>query len=663
MTPAAADALNRLREHITTPHALSLRPDDAARVRQAADRLGAQLASATHDLLIIALAGGSGVGKSSLINALAGATIAEAAEQRPCTLQPTLYLHQAIPASELPAELTASARLVTHNRPELRFKILIDTPDLDSFATSNRAAARTILKAAGLVLYVFSPEKYWEERAWSVIRDERRFSASLAVLNKADLATPDELEQAAIEIRHRFAELGCPSLPILRISAARHIPRDDGTIPPPAAPIDEFPSLRAHIETELRDGDIARMRRAQRLRLLDHLENTLAQLFPPDLHARLDALESLAATAIESQSLRLTADLHPTLAAADLELRPQATLRLHRHFFGPFRAWLALADLLTITLPRLARHVRGLGGGPSPDLDDLLTGSSTDALDHAFRAWSDQLRDQIYAARLPLDRWRRDTASFPIDILAADLVRELRLRHGLLDASPSRRLTLVAHSASLVGWAIPMLLAAAALASLLIRLLHGQPTGGFDLLALVLTTTALAFTLLHGLTALALTGLTPPPANVGRHAIAAVLRRHFGRVLTTYREAIEADLDAIHHALQTLRALVETPGPVPLPPADLPTTSAELPPPLTRQTAQPTFQPDPAAASPSPAPLLLDSDHPNPPPTHVPTPPAPTPTTPAPSQPPEPETSPNAPNLSPAELFRQAVLRRSPGRP
>ena len=43
------------------------------------------------DVLLVALVGGSGVGKSTLLNALAGDQIAETSEMRPCTSLPTVY--------------------------------------------------------------------------------------------------------------------------------------------------------------------------------------------------------------------------------------------------------------------------------------------------------------------------------------------------------------------------------------------------------------------------------------------------------------------------------------------------------------------------------------------------------------------------------------------
>src|SRR5262245_38572986 len=44
-------------------------------------------------LLIIVLMGGTGVGKSTLLNALAGGAIAQASFQRPTTRDPVVYYH------------------------------------------------------------------------------------------------------------------------------------------------------------------------------------------------------------------------------------------------------------------------------------------------------------------------------------------------------------------------------------------------------------------------------------------------------------------------------------------------------------------------------------------------------------------------------------------
>lgn len=239
-----ATLLTELVERAEAPRALAISAAQCDQLREAVERTGAQLLGEVEISFTIALAGCSGAGKSTLINALAGGTIAEASEIRPTTRQIKVYHHQAVAGGGLPDELARQATFVAHDRPELRHKVIVDTPDLDTFAVQHRAATRALLKAAGLVIYVFSPERYAEERAWSVIREEQRFSHCLAVVNKADTVTPAELAKICDEIRSRFAEMGKADLKVLAICAARHLPHAQNVAAKEPV-LDEFLTLRA----------------------------------------------------------------------------------------------------------------------------------------------------------------------------------------------------------------------------------------------------------------------------------------------------------------------------------------------------------------------------------------------------------------------------------
>ncbi|MFO0864869.1 MAG: GTPase domain-containing protein, partial [Gemmataceae bacterium] len=110
-------------------------------------------------LLTIALMGGTGVGKSSLLNALAGGAIAQASFARPTTRDPVVYFHESVSPHKLDPALRI-CKLATHDRPTLRSKVLVDTPDVDSNDLGNREKLFAILPAADIVLYVGSQEKY-----------------------------------------------------------------------------------------------------------------------------------------------------------------------------------------------------------------------------------------------------------------------------------------------------------------------------------------------------------------------------------------------------------------------------------------------------------------------------------------------------------------------
>src|SRR5687767_13743587 len=111
------------------------------------------------------LMGGTGVGKSTLLNALAGGAIAQASFVRPTTRDPVVYHHESIKPDKLDPALQY-CKLVAHNRPMLEQKILVDTPDLDSNDLSNRDKLVRLLPIADIVLYVGSQEKYHDRLGW-----------------------------------------------------------------------------------------------------------------------------------------------------------------------------------------------------------------------------------------------------------------------------------------------------------------------------------------------------------------------------------------------------------------------------------------------------------------------------------------------------------------
>ncbi len=166
---------------------LGLAPDQKTKLQWEALDLerGAVELAQEKPLLVVLLMGGTGVGKSSLLNALAGGSVAIASFTRPTTRDPVVYHHKDIRPDRLPEELR-KCRLVAHDRPALAQKILVDTPDLDSNEPENRDKLELVLPLADVVLYVGSQEKYHDQAGWEMFLEQKQRRAFAFVLNKWD---------------------------------------------------------------------------------------------------------------------------------------------------------------------------------------------------------------------------------------------------------------------------------------------------------------------------------------------------------------------------------------------------------------------------------------------------------------------------------------------
>ncbi len=118
--------------------------------------------SCPDDVLVVALAGGTGSGKSSLFNALIGEEKADVGGSRPTTSEP----EAAVPA-EREADLSPYLDLLRVRRRhvyESRDLCLIDLPDMDSVVIEHRHRVDAILPLVDVVTWVTDPEKYRDLR-------------------------------------------------------------------------------------------------------------------------------------------------------------------------------------------------------------------------------------------------------------------------------------------------------------------------------------------------------------------------------------------------------------------------------------------------------------------------------------------------------------------
>ncbi|MET0772718.1 MAG: GTPase [Candidatus Limnocylindrales bacterium] len=226
---APEDLVRQLDAAIAASTTLGLAAADATAVREDAVQRGGY----PGDLYVLALAGGTGVGKSSLLNALAGSVVSVAGSRRPTTTGAVAW----VPAGHEEAagpllDWLGGADIVVR---EARGQdagaddsvAVLDLPDLDSVEPGHAARVDAVLPRVDAVAWVSDPEKYADAvlhdrylRRWTPRLDRQAF-----VLNKTDRVSPADAAVLRADIRARLAALGDGDMPIL-LTSAQHDPQE-----------------------------------------------------------------------------------------------------------------------------------------------------------------------------------------------------------------------------------------------------------------------------------------------------------------------------------------------------------------------------------------------------------------------------------------------------
>ncbi len=174
--------------------------------------------------LVVGLFGGTGAGKSSLLNRLAGERLARVGVERPTSREVTLYVHEDFPVTRLPEEFPREqTRLAYHRDPRRRLVAWLDMPDIDSTETTNRALALAWLPYVDWLIYVVSPERYGDDAGWQVLKARGHRHAWLFVMNRSDEGTADQVD----DFRHRLVEAGFADPTVLATQCVEPARSDD----------------------------------------------------------------------------------------------------------------------------------------------------------------------------------------------------------------------------------------------------------------------------------------------------------------------------------------------------------------------------------------------------------------------------------------------------
>jgi len=190
--------------------------------------------SASHT--VVALAGGTGSGKSSLFNALAGANFSPAGVTRPTTK----HSHACVWGMEGAAPLLdwlgvqrrhryARASALDDGEASLTGMLLLDLPDHDSVVTGSAALVDRLVKMADMLVWVLDPLKYADASV------HRRYLVPLAghasvttvVLNQVDTLSPDQAADCEADLRRLLDAEGLTEIHVLVTSATAGTGLDD----------------------------------------------------------------------------------------------------------------------------------------------------------------------------------------------------------------------------------------------------------------------------------------------------------------------------------------------------------------------------------------------------------------------------------------------------
>jgi GTP-binding protein EngB required for normal cell division len=182
--------------------------------------------SASHT--VVALAGGTGSGKSTLFNALSGANFSPAGVTRPTTK----HSHACVWGMEGAAPLLdwlgvqrrhryARASALDEGEATLNGLLLLDLPDHDSVVSGSAAMVDRLVKMADMLVWVLDPLKYADASV------HRRYLVPLAghtavmsvVLNKADTLPVDQAADCESDLRRLLEAEGLTETQVLVTSA------------------------------------------------------------------------------------------------------------------------------------------------------------------------------------------------------------------------------------------------------------------------------------------------------------------------------------------------------------------------------------------------------------------------------------------------------------
>lgn len=206
-----------------------LPPERLVSAQTVVERAGQRLAL-SRDHTVVALAGATGSGKSSLFNGLAQMNLSPVGVRRPTT--GVTYASVWGPSDGavtlldwlgvLPRHrFTRESELDGESEAPLRGLVLLDLPDFDSVEVTHRSEVDRLLGLVDLVVWVLDPQKYADKLVHdSYLRQfHRHRDVTVVALNHSDRLPPTDVQRCLTDLRGLLDADGLAGVATLASSA------------------------------------------------------------------------------------------------------------------------------------------------------------------------------------------------------------------------------------------------------------------------------------------------------------------------------------------------------------------------------------------------------------------------------------------------------------
>ena len=342
-------------------------------------------------MLVVGVIGGTGTGKSTLVNALAGCDLSPAGDiARPTTINPVVVAARDVDLSWLPVE-AMNARVVRSDAAAVANIVLVDCPDPDTQAEAprhgggqtphgparpsdgnhNRELLEAVLPACDVLLLVSTAQKY---RSWVVAREVAAFAPGRPLLFVQTHASRDP--DIRDDWRRELESQGFIVPRIFRLDGVEAATRSAAGLEPDAG----FRELVEAIDAELVGRAARRVRRTGSLDLAGWFLRQSQEALAP---SRVPVAQLSAGVASERTRLEgiLARSVGSRLRASRTAWQRILTSEIvERWHGGPFASFLHVVESIIAFWPRM----RAAGGGL---ISRLLAGQPADIKPAGQGSW------------------------------------------------------------------------------------------------------------------------------------------------------------------------------------------------------------------------------------------------------------------------------------